>query len=263
MSYFSQKKKQKRINVLLTSSLLLVAVVLLVGLIFSSTTFSHIVDNYRFHIYLFTIAVMFFALFYRKTGFAIVAMCLLLFNYTIISSSTNLFFDVLVKGTETLHLQYHKNKTSFPEIISALDISSARKGTLRLSENNQAAFIIFRRYNRRFVAVSVDLSELNSKEQKTALNNLSEFVLKQDDPVLLVGNFGVPAWASLFKDFLQKTALEVKNRVLLTNGESLFSPFSVPSINLLAYKNIGIRNINFTRSNDTSPLIINFNLEYN
>lgn len=265
MSYFSQKKKQKRINILLASSLLLVAVVLLAGLFFSSGGIAYFVDNYRFHIYLFTIAIMVYALFCRKTWFAVIALCLLLFNYTIISSSTNLFFDVLVKGTETINLHYYKNKTSFPEIKKAADISSRRTGTIRLSPHNKATFIIFRRYNRRFVTVSVDFSTIPEKEQKLVFDNLSEFVLKQDDPVIIVGNFGIPSWSPLFKNFLQDTALEVKNRILLTNGENLFSPFSVPSINLLAYKNIGIRQISFVGEDEEArqPMVIKFNLEYN
>jgi len=265
MSYFSQKKKQKRINILLSSSLLLVAVVLFSGLFFSSGHIHDFVDNYRFHVYLFTIAIMVYALFCRKTWFAVFALCLLLFNYTIISSSTNLFFDVLVKGTETINLHYYKNKTSFPEIKKAADISSRRTGTIRLSPHNHATFIAFRRYNRRFVAVSVDFSKASAKEQKLVFKNLSEFVLKQDDPVIIVGNFGLPSWSSLFKNFLQETALEVKNKILLTNGENLFSPFSVPSINLLAYKNIGIRQISFIGEDEENkqPMVIKFNLEYN
>lgn len=264
MSYFSQKKKQKRINILLTSSLSLVAVVFLAGLFFSGDI-AGFVDNYRFHIYLFTIAITVYALFCRKTWFAVIALCLLLINYTIISSSTNLFFDVLVKGSETLNLHYYKNKTSFPEIKNALDISSRRTGMLRLSPDNHAAFITFRRYNRRFVAVSVDFSQVSEQEQKLVFENLSEFVLKQDDPVIVIGNFGIPAWTPLFKNFLQDTALEVKNRILLTNGENLFSPFSVPSINLLAYKNIGIRQISVDGKNEETkqPMVIKFNLEYN
>jgi len=64
---------------------------------------------------------------------------------------------------------------------------------------------------------------------------------------------------------LQETALEVKNKILLTNGENLFSPFSVPSINLLAYKNIGIRQISFIGEDEENkqPMVIKFNLEYN
>ena len=203
MSYFSQKKKQKRINILLASSLFLVAVILLFGFIFSSGFLINIVDNYRFHIYLLTIAIMIYALFCRKTGYAMVALFLLLFNYTIISSSTNLFFDVLVKGTETLDLQYYKNKFSFPDIAKLSDISVQRKGAIRLSENNAAAFIIFRRYNRRFVVINVDFFGTKEKEQQIIFNNLSEFVLKQDNPVIIVGNFGIPAWNPLFSDFLQ------------------------------------------------------------
>ncbi|MBQ8436269.1 MAG: hypothetical protein IJX20_01320, partial [Alphaproteobacteria bacterium] len=84
------------------------------------------------------------------------------------------------------------------------------------------------------------------------------------NPVIIVGNFGIPAWNPLFSDFLQNTALEVKNRILLSDGENLFSPFSIPSINILAYKNIGIRQISFKSNNESQhPLIINFNLEYN
>ncbi len=265
MSYFSQKKKQKRINILLTSLISLVAIVLLIEAFFSNTSFAYIVDCYRFHIYLFTIAIMAYALFCRKTGFAIIAMVLLLFNYVIISSSTNLFFDVLVKGTETIPLQYYKNKTSFPEIIAAPDVSSARKGTIRLSEKNQGSFIVFRSYNRRFVAVNIDFSDVPEKELHLVYDNLSEFVLKQDDPVLIVGDFGVPAWSSLFKNFLQTTALEVKNKVLLSNGKRIFSPFSVPSINLLAYKNIGIRKISYINADNqkNQPFTIDFTLEYN
>ncbi len=266
MSYFSQKKKQKRINILLASSLFFVAVLLLFGFIFSTSSFANTVDNYRFHIYLLTIAIMIYALFCRKTGFAMIALFLLLFNYTIISSSTNLFFDMLVKGAETIDLQYYKNKFSFPEIAKLPDVSVQRKGTIRLSESNVAAFILFRRYNRRFVVVNVDFSRVKGKEQQVIFDNLSEFVLKQDNPVIIVGNFGIPSWNPMFRDFLQDTALEVKNRILLSDGESLFSPFSIPSVNILAYKNIGIRNISFATTDDNKkqhPLVINFNLEYN
>ena len=153
MSYFGQKKKQKRINVFLAASLSLVAILLFLALLIPETAFSVWVDGCRFQIYLFTIVVMIYALFCRKTMFAVMALCLLLFNYTIISSSTNLFFNVLVKGEETMRLQYHQGKTGFPDIVSAIGAPTKRMGTVRLAPGREVIFVTFRK-----IAAAVRLS---------------------------------------------------------------------------------------------------------
>ena len=108
-----------------------------------------------------------------------------------------------------------------------------------------------------------NLKDIKDKEIKGVYDNLIEFVLLQDDPVILVGDFGITSWSPIFKNFLQKTALEVKNRIIMTDGSHFFSPFSAPTINLLAYKNIGIRSINVFSAKKKSPLHIDFELEYN
>ena len=265
MSYFGQKKKQKRINVFLAASLSLVAILLFLALLIPETAFSVWVDGCRFQIYLFTIVVMIYALFCRKTMFAVMALCLLLFNYTIISSSTNLFFNVLVKGEETMHLQYHQGKTGFPDIVSAIGAPTKRMGTVRLAPGREVIFVTFRTHRRRFTVFNADFNGLLPSEVATLYNNLAEFVLSQDEPLILVGDFGIPAWAPAFKTFLHRTSLEVKNRILPTDGKHIFNPFAVPSINLLAYKNVGIKNISFYSRDEAAglPLQIDFELEYN
>lgn len=265
MGYFGQKKKQKRINVFLASSISLVAILLFLALLIPETTFAERVDGVRFQIYLFTIVVMIYALSYGKTIFAVMALCLLLFNYTIISSSTNLFFNVLVKGQETIHLQYHRDKTSFPEIVSAIGAPVKRMGTVRVAPGREVIFVTFRKNRRRFTVVNADFHDLQPAEVSLVYNNLAEFVLNQNEPLILVGDFGIPAWTPMFKTFLHRTSLEVKNRILLTNGKHFFNPFAVPSINLLAYKNVGIKNLSFHSRNKTEnlPFRINFELEYN
>jgi hypothetical protein len=62
-------------------------------------------------------------------------------------------------------------------------------------------------------------------------------------------------------DFLETTKLEVKNKTILSNGRRVFNPLCVPSINVLAYKDFGIRDMKFltAKSNTTHPLLIELN----
>ena len=265
MSYFGQKKKQKRINIFLSVSLSLIAIVLFFALLFPDTSLFRWVDGTRFHLYLFSLFLMLYALFYRKTIYAFSALCLLVFNYTIISSSTNLCYNVLVKGKATLDVVYHEGRTSFPEIVETIGSPARRMGKVRLAPGREAVFATFRKNRRRFTVMQLDLKDLTPEETPTIYNNLSEFVLSQDEPLVLVGNFGIPAWSPVFKNFLQKTSLEVKNRILFTDGQHIFNPFCVPSVNVLAYNNVGIKSIEFqARDKENNlPLRINFELEYN
>lgn len=75
--------------------------------------------------------------------------------------------------------------------------------------------------------------------------NLARFVDRQDDPVVIAGDFGLPSWSPLFREFLDKTGLSVKNRILFTDGVRYFAPFSAPTVNVLGYGNIGIRRLRF------------------
>ena len=265
MSYFSQKKKQKRINIFLAGSLSLVAIVLFFALVFPDTAFFRIVDGIRFHLYLFSLFLMLYALFYRKTIYAFSGLCLLVFNYTIISSSTNLFYNILVKGTASINIEYHEGRTAFPEIVETIGSPARRMGTVRLAPGREAIFATFHKNRRRFTIIQLDLEHLTPDETSIIYNNLAEFVLSQDEPLVLIGNFGVPAWSPVFKNFLQKTSLEVKNRILFTDGKHIFNPFCIPTINVLAYKNVGIKSIEFqSRDKENNlPLRINFELEYN
>ena len=74
---------------------------------------------------------------------------------------------------------------------------------------------------------------------------MAEFVLQRDEPVIIVGNFGIPAWHPVFKSFLSETSLRVKNKILLRDNQGSFNPFIVPRVNVLGFDNVGIEKVMF------------------
>ena len=80
----------------------------------------------------------------------------------------------------------------------------------------------------------------NSEEE---YHNLEKFITLQNGPVIIVGDFGIPSWNLLFKEFLNNTDLSVKNRILFTDGKTSFRFWFVPSLNILGFDNLGIEKI--------------------
>ena len=91
------------------------------------------------------------------------------------------------------------------------------------------------------------------------LSNLFQQLYNAADSVI-VGNFGLPSWSERFYKFLDKTDLEVKNRIILSDGTAYFNPLSSPSLNLLGYKALGVKNIDFLPKEDNSGYPILFEL---
>ena len=133
-----------------------------------------------------------------------------------------------------------------------------RSGKLILSKNYVGSYMEFLEGSQPLVLINVDFSGITRSEEKNVYKNLSKFVVMQDNPVVIVGNFGTPAWSKTFQKFLNKTGLEVKNRIILSDGSVWFNPFSVPSLNVLAYKKFGVKDVSFLpkEKNGMHPLLI-------
>ena len=136
-----------------------------------------------------------------------------------------------------------------------------RSGEVLLSENSRAAFVDIKTRNKEIVFISLDFSKISHQEQKIALHNLAEFINMQDVAVIVIGHFGQESWSSDFLDFLEETKLEVKNKILLSDGKQYFNPFKMPAINVLAYKDFGIKGIRFlpAAKKDTHALLVSIN----
>lgn len=118
-----------------------------------------------------------------------------------------------------------------------------RAGKLRLTAERTASFLTFEAGGRNLIFVNVNFAGLTGSEEKTVFGNLAEFVLSQDEPLIIVGDFGIPAWSETFRTFLAQTGLEVKNHIIMSDGSSRFNLFTVPSVNVLGYRSLGLENI--------------------
>lgn len=246
MGYFSQRKKLERENLFMVCSLWAIAVVFFITLLGSQGSGLVIfLNRWAFHFYLFNLFILGYTLWHRRMVYFLFALTFLVLNYVSVARTANLFFNRDVASVDYFNVIYKKGAQDYDKIVNLNHELVRRSGIIELSPGRKASFIVFEKNHRLFTVISLDFGNLKNQEQETVFCNLAEFVLSRDDPVIVVGDFGIPAWADTFKRFLIKTDLKVKNKILLTDGRNAFKPLSVPTINVLAYNNIGIRRLKF------------------
>lgn len=286
MGYFSQRKKQERVNFSL--NLILIIIGILTILAFFDSSGSSLFDKisfWRFHYYVIMLLVFGYALLFRFFFQAIIAFLLLIVNFSVIASSANILSNSVGSNNQRVSVIYqngtrriepltkagsklgadiiginHRHSLTFNKETAGqykmfyksaglektfilTNKTPVRAGKLRLTSQHSASFMTLKENGRHFIFVNIDFSNLEENEEKTVFDNLAEFVLNQDNPVIIIGDFGIPAWSKTFRSFLNKTELEVKNHILMSDGRSWFNPFTIPTINVLAYRNVGLDDI--------------------
>lgn len=259
MGYFSQRKKQERENLFMVCSLWGIAAVFFITQLGSRNSGIVIfLNRWAFHFYLFNLFILGYTLWHRRMVYFLFALIFLVLNYVSVARTANLFFNGDVPSNDYFNVTYQKGAQDYAKIANLPQAFVRRSGIIELSPGRKASFIIFEKDHRLFTVISLDFGNLKNREQETVFANLAEFVQSRDDPVIVVGDFGVPAWADVFKRFLIKTDLKVKNKILLTDGRNAFKPLSVPTINVLAYNNIGIRRLKFDEKNKKFDIRLSF-----
>ena len=238
MGYFSQKKKHQRENNFLTVSAILIGALSFL-LILPDTWIGPIrwLDDYLFQIYVLAFLILIYALWLGRWSFAAFFMLCLLVIFTCLSSYANIFGNTHVDDRHHMQLTYRPG--------DALEISGRgmlllRSGHLNLGDNIQAPFATYEKELQVYTLIGVDFDGLAPQQLQEVFNRLRMFISLQDDPVVVYGNFGVPAWSPQLKKLLLATDLKVKNRLLLTNADFHFNPLAVPQFYLLAFENVGI-----------------------
>ncbi len=265
MGYFSQKKKRRRENMFIAVSLIILGIIAVLNSFDSIGNLSFFIKNYFFQLYLFNIFILFFALYCRKVLFAILSLVLLLFGYAYISSASNIFINTKVDAADkTFLLNYsEQQKQTAADILTKIpDMQAESYGKVKLSPRYSASYMAYRSENSKLTLVRVDFSGMKISEQKGIFDNLAEFVSLRDEPLVIYGNFGTPAWSPYFKEFLHKTSLEIKNRIILSNLHGFFTLFNAPVINVVAYSNIGISEISGSSATEKQPETITFDIQY-
>lgn len=300
MGYLSQKKRRENIREILGVSLSVLGTCCFILLFFKRCFIASFISRWLFQLYIYALIVAIIGIvnrvYWRGIGLLVCAFIL----YFSIGMGSNLFTDIKTPGLQSLSIFYQPDIKNFADTNRQLEKHSVdvaalahrpfaniaflrvmepikespetqrlivsshetiRSGEILLSENNRAVFAEIHININKIVFISLDFSKTTRKEQKTALKNLAEFINMQDAPIVIVGNFGQEAWTPDFLTFLEKTGLEVKNSLLLYNSRHKFNPFSVPTINVLAYKDFGIRKLSFlpSKHNSSKPLLIELN----
>lgn len=299
MGYLSQKKKQTNIKELLNISLGIISFCCFAVLFFEKTAVAIQISHWLFQIYFYTLFLIIYAFitkFYWQGLGLMLCASVMFFN---IGMGGNLFSDIKTNGAQELTILYqtdthhsrhslkqaYKHKTDIAAVLKnskgniktqsqsmfklnkkdggiiLTPHSFQRSGEVLLSPNSRAAFVDLTVEMTRMVFIALDFSKISLAEQKTSLRNLAEFINMQDVPVIVVGSFGQEVWSTDFLDFLEKTKLEVKNKIILSDGKLWFNPFKIPTINILAYKDFGIEEMHFlpAKKKDTHPLLIKLN----
>ncbi len=251
MGYFSQRKRREREKIFLKVMTSLIGIYTFL-LFFHSLDNGFIVGvkNYLFQAYLLTLCILFMALYLERWLSGLFLLAFLLVQYTNLSSTANLFFNREVSDKHHINLTYQKGE---PLLVEAKGHILLRSGHLNLSENLQAGFITFEKNQNVFTVIDVDFSKVSAQSRKTAYEQLRKFIVMQDDPVIVIGDFAETPWAKMFKKFLLDTELEVKNKVLLFDNNRRFNPFVVPTFYVLAFNNVGVNDIEF-QAVDNEPL---------
>ena len=246
MGYFSQRKKHARENLFMVVSLSVVAIIYSILLLAGQDNFfTAFLRRWQFHFYLFNIFLLLYTLWHGKIVYSVLAALLLMFNYGSLAKTARLFFNDTSDSTLAFNVVYKKGGQNYENILNAKEVLLRRKGKIALSPHAEASFMSFEKYDQVITLVNLDFSKISKKELPTAFANLEQFVKRQDEPVVIVGDFQLPAWAPLYRNFLSETGLQVKNRVLFTTGKDYFKFFVVPSINVLGFDNIAVRRLKF------------------
>ena len=182
-------------------------------------------------------------------------MMLFIINYTALSSSGNIFLSETYDGSKKIELVFDKN----PEITGSFSQDGAVFGSLILADNITASYVNIKE-DYPMTIIKVDLRKIKNSTRKRIFNQLHNFITKQDNPVVVFGEFGVPSWNRYMKKFMIQTRIFVKNKILFTK-DSPYNIFSTPSFYVLGFRDMGINNIKV--SSTAQEKNIKFDINFN
>lgn len=228
MSYLKQKKQKKQENILFRTLALILILITVNGFFDAQNNQTlHQINNFRIQIYAITILFLFFSILKRRILGIIIGTILVLINYGIISTYTNVLKNIEIKDGQEINVNYTNQSLN----------DSYSKSSLIFSKQSIAPKFDVTTKDHNNIVILVDFSK--EPNINNALNKLKNFILTQDDPIIIVGNFGYPLWHPEMKDFLEKTGLKSKNKLIIET----INPLYIPVINVLGFSNSGVKEI--------------------
>lgn len=251
MGYLSQKKQQKRENIVM--AIMMAVVLVLTALYLFVPNFDWQYFN-LFHLYCLSGILAIYALWRQKYKTLMFFTTFLIVNYIALAAYCNIFLSDGFDGRQSLELTFDPQQ----KLIDTLkDENVIASGTIIIANHYTAHYAVIRSLSP-ITLVEVDFRKAKGAEYPTIFRHLHEFILQNDNPVIIFGEFGIPAWSEPFKEFIDLSGLMVKNRLLFDNR---FNIFSTPGFYVLGFKEMGIANISFTKSGKQQ--IINVAVSFN
>ena len=176
-----------------------------------------------FHLYCLSFILLLWSLLAQKYKIGFAFAVIYIVNYIFLSAHCNIFLSDTFKGTNSLNLIFAPNHLLTESLPEEKIISS---GSLIIANRFLGSYAVLNE-TRPLTIVRVDFSNAKRKSYKLIFKQLHEFIIKQDTPVIIFGDFGLPAWDPLFHRFLNRTDLNVKNRLLFTKSNPLTSPMAI------------------------------------
>ena len=241
MGYLSQKKQQIRENIFLSTMTFVLFCVTLLFMFFPVANSKFL--NF-FHIYCLSGIFFFYSLIVKRFVLSASFAFILAVNYVILAISGNIFLSNTFKGNSRCELTFasqHLLSDSFEKekIISSGSLIIAKKYISPYVVLDEKVPIVF---------IRVDFRGAKRKEYPLIFKHLHDFIVKQDSPVVIFGEFGIPSWEVAFRNFLNKAELTIKNKMLFTEG-SRFNIFTLPSFYVLGFREMGVNAIHIQEIN--------------
>ncbi len=239
MGYLSQKKYKERENVFFVVVSIVMAAIAFLLLLNPEFTFFNL---NLFHFYCIGFIAFLAAVVAKKLVPILVLGLSLVVIYVLLAISGNIFFSDRVNGGDEVEVTFN-NDLEMPAALS--------KGVLVSDDKVLASYAVVNE-EAPLMVIMVDFRGFAKDKYKTLLKNLRKFVIKQDVEVVLLGNFGMPAWSKHFRKFTEASGLMVKNRFIFDGF------FSVPQFYVLGYKEVGVKSI--TRKGNNWIVKVSYNL---
>lgn len=240
MGYLSQKKHQIRENIFLYTSAFIFG-----GLGIFSVMFPGFKVGFfnLFHLYLLSFIFTIYSVWVKKYKPAIIFCFIFIVSYTTLGSSVNLFIPDKFIGNSNVELKFIPNTSLSKEFIP----DNLSSGAVVLANEFIVPYVIINKGSP-LTIIRVDLRQASHKQYPLIFEHLHQFIVRQDNPVIIYGEFGIPAWSKVFKQFLSSSGLSVKNSLIFTQS-SRYNIFTTPGFYILGFHDMGVSDVRISNLN--------------
>ncbi len=117
-----------------------------------------------------------------------------------------------IKIPEKLFLSEGNDESNSSFVIT--DYPQQMAGKINFDLRNSGVFAKIKIKDKEYMTIMFDWSDLGRKQINKAFEILNKFVSAQDNPIIIMGNFGTVAWNKKFSEFLSANGLKVKNPIM-------------------------------------------------